>query len=81
MDQLIKLYNEEGVQSKFYLQVLSSGECIVVKRVVDWTTKFSDKTKYRMIVIQDVKDPPNIVLSDNTHLYIDINDMRIRYVT
>ncbi len=74
----IKLYELNGVESTFGL-LIADDKYFIIKRVMDASTRYDERTKYRTIIIQNIENPFNIILNtptdNNLHLYIDSADM------
>jgi hypothetical protein len=66
----IQLYTELGAETEYYLTITSTHKYYITKMVACSDSRYSDKTKYKSIVIQCVEDPFNIVIN-NTRLCIE----------
>ena len=70
MSDPIQLYSKLGEKTDYYLTITENNKYYIKKRVPYPDTYFSDKTKYRFIILNCVVDPLHIVV-DNQQLFID----------
>jgi hypothetical protein len=74
MSDPIQLYSKLGAKTDYYLTITVNNKYYITKRVPDPDTYFSDRAKYRFIILNCVVDPLHIVV-DNQPLFIDDTDL------